>query len=420
MTTSSASLKLASPSNYTALTTETVCTYLAGIKSVAAKLGGAPENWQAREVGDGNLNLVFIVTGPQGAVVAKQALPYVRLVGESWPLPLDRAWYEYEALAEQTKHAPRYVPALYHHDHDMALTVMEYLSPHIIARKGLIKGVKYPSLARHIGEFLAHTLFSTSDLALDPVTKRGKVAAYLTNTAMCKISEDLIFDEPYYAAPLNRHTAPQLDETALAFRRDTELKLAVQELKNKFLNNAEALLHGDLHTGSVMVTDSDTRVIDPEFAFFGPMGFDVGAFLANLFLAYFAQEGHQNGPAYAAWILEQAQETWDTFAGEFSKLWNARTGGELYNPRLYADSPALQKEALEARLQAVFEDTLGFAGCKMIRRILGLAHVEDLESIENPDTRAICEKKALAFGRRLVLERGNFASLTDVIKAATA
>jgi 5-methylthioribose kinase len=46
-------------------------------------------------------------------------------------------------------------------------------------------------------------------------------------------------------------------------------------------------------------------VIDPEFAFYGPMGFEVGALLANVFLAYFAQPGHANGPQYAAWLLEQ-------------------------------------------------------------------------------------------------------------------
>ena len=62
---------------------------LAGLPEVSAKLGGAPAQWRVREVGDGNLNLVFIVEGPAGGVVVKQALPYVRLVGESWPLPLD-------------------------------------------------------------------------------------------------------------------------------------------------------------------------------------------------------------------------------------------------------------------------------------------------------------------------------------------
>jgi 5-methylthioribose kinase len=43
------------------------------------------------------------------------------------------------------------------------------------------------------------------------------------------------------------------------------------------VSSAEALIHGDLHTGSVMVTREETRVIDPEFAFYGPMDFDVGA-----------------------------------------------------------------------------------------------------------------------------------------------
>ena len=45
-----------------------------------------------------------------------------------------------------------------------------------------------------------------------------------------------------------------------------------------------------------MATPGDTRFIDPEFAFYGPMGFDVGALVANLFLAYFAQPGHEPTP----------------------------------------------------------------------------------------------------------------------------
>ena len=41
-----------------------------------------------------------------------------------------------------------------------------------------------------------------------------------------------------------------------------------------------------------MVTPNSTQVIDPEFAFFVPMGFDIGAFVGNLILAFFAQGGH--------------------------------------------------------------------------------------------------------------------------------
>ena len=42
-----------------------------------------------------------------------------------------------------------------------------------------------------------------------------------------------------------------------------------------------------------MVTDDDTRVIDPEFAFYGPIAFDVGMLLANFWMSYFSQRGHE-------------------------------------------------------------------------------------------------------------------------------
>ena len=72
--------------------------YLAQLPAVSEQLGGAPAAWSIGEVGDGNLNLVFIVRGTSGGIAVKQALPYVRLVGESWPLPLSRSHYECRAL----------------------------------------------------------------------------------------------------------------------------------------------------------------------------------------------------------------------------------------------------------------------------------------------------------------------------------
>src|SRR5450631_4801963 len=95
-------------------------------------LKGDPADWKVREVGDGNLNLVFIVTSGAAGVVVKQALPYVRLVGESWPLPLDRAYFEREALRAEAAVVPELVPRVYHFDTGRAAIVMELLEPHII------------------------------------------------------------------------------------------------------------------------------------------------------------------------------------------------------------------------------------------------------------------------------------------------
>ena len=411
---------------YRALADGTLQPFLADVPAAREKLGGGPEDWNVREVGDGNLNLVFIVTGPSGAVVVKQALPYVRLVGESWPLPLERSHYEYTALTEQAKHAPRLVPAIHGYDRDLALIVMEYLSPHVIMRKGLIGGVEYPRFAADIAEFMAQTLFNTSVLASTAAEHKARIAAFAGNTELCRITEDLVFTDPYRIAELNRWTRPFLDETAAQFRADAPLKRAVQERKWQFLTSAEAMIHGDLHTGSIMLTTEDTRVIDPEFAFVGPMGFDVGAVIGNLFLAYFAQAGHEESPhsrdSYRAWILRQVEAVWTGFHDRFLELWRSKAKGDAYVAGLFEDgaSAAALASAQTDFMKRLFADSLAFAGIKTIRRILGLAHVEDLESIKNPAHRAACEKKALALARDLILGARGYSSIAEVTAAARA
>jgi 5-methylthioribose kinase len=47
----------------------------------------------------------------------------------------------------------------------------------------------------------------------------------------------------------------------------------------------------------------------------------------------------------------------------------------------------------------------------MARRILGLAHVEDMESIEDLDCRARCERRALNLARQLMLGRSSINSI---------
>ena len=399
---------------------------LAALPDVRTRLGGAPAEWRVREVGDGNLNLVFIVEGPARGLVVKQALPYVRLVGESWPLPLERSWFEYNALVEQGRYAPRLTPQVFHFDREQAMIVMEYLSPHIIMRKGLIRGIEYPRFAADIAEFLAATLFNTSVLAGAAAEHKRRLELFACNIALCRITEDLVFTDPYREAPLNRWTSPQLDADKRAFETDAALKVAAQARKYQFLTAGQALIHGDLHTGSIMLTPDDTRVIDPEFAFVGPIGFDVGAVIGNLLLAFLAQEGHEASPhardPYRAWILDQVVAVWTGFHDRFLALWRQAREGEAFVAGLFT-SPQ-DEVALEAErhrfLRMLFEDSLAFGGLKMIRRILGLAHVEDLESIADPPRRAVCERKALRLARALVVEGAKFSDISDVIEAARA
>jgi 5-methylthioribose kinase len=409
-----------SKADYQPLTVESLPHRLGTLPILRDRLGDDIKTWRAREVGDGNLNLVFIVEGATGSAVVKQALPYVRLVGESWPLPLKRAFFEFNALQRQAARAPGLTPEIYHVDEAQAMIVMEYLTPHIILRKGMVAGTIYPRLARDLGVFMAHSLFKGSDLHMSARDRKRDLALFADNIELCDITENLVFSDPYFEAKLNRHTRPHLDAYVGKLRADRDLKVAAQQMKAAFCSHAQTLLHGDLHAGSVMVTAGDTRVIDPEFAVYGPIGFDIGMLLGNFWMAYFAQSGHEKQPgdrdAYRDWILRTVEECWAVFHREFTHLWRHERTGILYERSLFEDQGDTlgSEQALHHYLQAVWADTLGFAGVEMHRRILGLAHVHELESIEDLARRAACEQRALALGRHIAVNRHQITALQDI------
>ncbi|KAJ9537950.1 hypothetical protein OSB04_030683 [Centaurea solstitialis] len=399
--------------------------YIKATPSLASKLGGNQlDNLEIKEVGDGNLNFVYIVISPSGSLVIKQAVPYVRLIGESWPMSKERSYFEATALRRQHGLSPKHVPEVYHFDRTMSLIGMQYIEPpHIIVRKGLIAGVEYPLLAEHMSEFMANTLFYTSLLYLTTTQHKSAVAEFCANVELCRLTEQVVFSDPYKISEFNRWTSPYLDSDAEAVRNDNILKLEVTELKSKFCEKKQALIHGDLHTSSVMVTHDSTQIIDPEFAFYGPMGFDIGAFIGNLFLAYFAQDGHadkeNDRKAYKGWILGTIADTWNLLHKKFTCLWDVHKDGpgEAFLDDIYNDVE-LWELVKQKYMIDLFHDSLGFAAAKMIRRIVGVAHVEDFESISDPVKRADCERQALDFAKMLMKKRRNFNNIADVILAA--
>ena len=395
---------------YVALTPDSLPGRL-GALSVLRDRVGPSDSWQVREVGDGNLNLVFIVTGSAGQAVVKQALPYVRLVGESWPLPLKRSFFEYTALIRQEARDPGSVPAVWHFDEAQAIVVMEFLAPHVILRQALIAGRRVTGLGQRLGQFCARTLFRGSDLSMTAAARKADLALFAGNVELCDVTENLVFSDPYFDAPMNRHT-PGLEGIVARLRADLSLKVAAQHLKLAFTSRAETMLHGDLHTGSIMVTDTEAKEIDPEFATYGPIGFDVGMLIANFLMAHFSQPGHEATPG--------VETIWQVFVAEFSHLWRTERRGILYQASLYEDQGhgLAAEQALADLLGRIWADTLGFCGIEMHRRILGLAHNADFERIEDEGRRAACEARALAMGRQLMLGAGALPGIGTVTAMA--
>ena len=406
--------------DYEPLTIKNLPTRLGRIQTISRHIGQDPSQWTVTEVGDGNLNLVFVVTGGGSSVIVKQALPYVRLVGDSWPLPLSRSFFEHEVLLRQAERDPGSVPEIYHFDRDQAIIAMEMLTPHVILRKKLIAGDLIDGLAERLGEFCARTAFRGSDLSLKTSDKKKDVALFQGNAALMGITENLIFTDPYFDAKMNHHT-DGLGAVVDELREDVELKCEVQKMLLKFTANAETLLHGDLHSGSVMCTASDTKVIDPEFGFYGPMGFDLGMLISNYLMAYFSQPGHRSEndlKDYQAWILLVIEETCSVFENEFRHLWNTERTGILFPKSLFEDQGHSSKIALKNMLAQIWEDAVGICGIEMHRRVLSLAHNADFEDIEDTQIRASLEVRNLMMGRDLVLQRKSIQSALDLTSLA--
>jgi 5-methylthioribose kinase len=412
------------PTGYRALSPDEIAPLLALRPELCDLLGGDPSSWQVRDVADGNINAVYLVEGPQGGVCVKQALPWLRVAGASWPLPVERAFFENAYMRRVEPIVGALAPRWLHFDPELHMIVMERLQPHVVLRPGLIRGGHFPGAAAAVADYVAAVGFHTSDLAQPFERKFTDQTLFARNVALQRITVDLVFTDPYIEAPRNRWATPWLDDWAAALRNDLALRSAVARHRLHYLTHAQALIHGDLHTGSVMVTEHDTRVIDGEFAMLGPIGFDLGAFIANLVMAWFAKPGHAASTpftdAYRRSILDQVVGFWQRFDTQFLGHWSAHRGpGDAFPASHFngavgqARLGALQREYVAQ----IYGDTLAYAGIEIIRRIVGFAHLADFLAIDDLQQRAHAQAGALALARDLLLQPERFADIASLVDA---
>jgi len=380
---------------------------------------------EASEIGDGNLNQVFIVRETDDdkesdrAIIVKQALTYLKVAGESWPLTRERMRFETQALLKHNELAPGLAPEVYDHDEEMSVVVMEYLGKHEVMRKPLVERKRFPDFADHVSTFLARTLFLTSDLFLSGVEKKEMQKTFI-NPQLCKIQEDFVYTNPYMESEENKWN-PLIDAEVQAIRSNSELKLAIIEMKIAYMTHAEAMIHSDLHTGSIMLNEKDTRVIDPEFSFFGPMAYDVAALLQNLVLNYLSHFAHtpdaEERADYQKYLLEMIREIWNMFARKFDTLWIENNKGDLVPDAYWAYPDGSEAFAVFRKnyLMKMLQDVAGHGGTKFLRRMMGIVTVWEISSIEDDEKRAEIERMALRIGKRWLLERNEITSIDDLL-----
>ncbi|QVK18385.1 S-methyl-5-thioribose kinase [Mycoplasmatota bacterium] len=354
----------------------------------------------AVEIGDGNINYVFKVwdENTKQSVVIKQADTLLRSSGR--PLDVDRNRIEAEVLMLQEKLATGLVPKIYKYDPVMCAVSMEDISDHSNLRKVLLERKTYPTLADDITTFIVNTLLPTTDLVMDSGEKKDNVKKYI-NKDLCKISEDLVFTEPYIDYK-GRNIV--LDENMEFVRKelyeDKKLILEAGKLKNQFMNNAQALVHGDLHSGSIFVKENSTIVLDPEFAFYGPMGYDLGNVIGNLFFAWAnacVTADANETLEFTNWISETIDNIVTLFKEKFIKLYKETVTDVMAKEELY----------MHWYLDTILADTAGLAGTEMLRRVVGDSKVADVTSIKDIEARVKAERLLIRAAKTFILEREN-------------
>jgi len=291
----------------------------------------------------------------------------------------------------------------------MNCCVMEDLSDHQIMRGALIKHEKFPLFADHITTFMVNTLLLTSDVVMDHKEKKD-LARRFGVPDLCEITEDLVYTEPFndYKGR-NRVFPPNLEWVKQNIYADRELLFEVSKLKFDFMTRAQALIHGDLHTGSIFVRPDSTKVIDPEFAYFGPMGYDTGNVVANLLFAWanadatIADEAERAD--YTGWLEKTVIDVVDLFRAKFLRAWDEHI------TEILARTPGFK----EWYLETVMEDTAGVAGLELCRRIIGLAQVKDITSIADPDKRVRAERVCLTTAKEYIKNRRRFQTGADYV-----
>ncbi len=376
----------------TLLTTDTVVAFLQDVPGLDG-LVDAHDVADVREVGDGNLNLVFVVRDGGGrSVVVKQSLPHVR-TDPSWPMTRERTLREGRILAAHGAADPDHVPRLHAVVPEQYALVMEDLSDHRVWRYELIAGRFVPGVAAELGRHVARVGFATSVHGLHPYEHKRRVAESL-NPELSEITEDLVFTEPLVdhehnaVLPANE---PDLD----ALRADAAFVAEIGAAKLAFMTRLESLLHGDLHTGSVFVRAGEpasVRAFDAEFGAYGPLAFDVGMLWGNLLIASAAAQARGDLEVARALAAEPAALL-AAFEAEYRALWPSRR-----DPRVWTDAE------LERYLAGVLSDAAVFAAAEVVRRIVGFAKVADLEQLPE-DAREHAVRALLRGARHLALSR---------------
>lgn len=311
-----------------------------------------------KEIGKGNMNFVYQILDFNVSYALKYAPPYLRMLGKDFPLTQKRVIAEMNSMEYFHSLAPDFIPQIYLKNEQDFFFVMEYLDGYVPLREQNVTPLIYEKL----GEFL----FALSSHAPNK-------NLYYACDELKQITKSYVFEYPF----IKNHEALVILEYLPAQNFSQKFLDNLQKFKTLFLSPSQTLIHGDLHTDSIMIKENNLAIIDSEFALFSDVSFDIGNLIAHTLF-------HS--------IANKDKEYENKLEALFSKL------KELQN---FSD---------------VLQNSVGFCAIEMMRRLYVPAKSKDLESVEDVNQKQKAYELSFELAHFLLEEYQSFQTPESLLK----
>ncbi|MGH9888861.1 MAG: phosphotransferase, partial [bacterium] len=235
-----------------------------------------PDGAAVEPAGDGNINWVRRVRAANGrSFVVKQARPALERF-PAYQVTTERMIFEArygEVVRSLVPGQAGVLPDVRFFDAPERVLVMEDLGDAPRLDHLLADGRAVPATLAELGEFLGAVHRATREEA-------ESLAPKFANEEMRALHGEHIFSLPFAANDFP--IEPRLRALADDLLARPGLRERIAELRARYYGEREALVHGDVQAGNVLVQGVRPRLVDAEIAHVGDPAFDLGQALAHV------------------------------------------------------------------------------------------------------------------------------------------
>jgi len=360
------------------------------------------------EDGDGYLNFIFRVSDGKRNVIVKQG----RTVGRNEDftnLSSERTRLEYESMMIRKAIVPEYIPDLYFYDEENQVFVTEDVSYLKIMRFQLNKSIMFPGFDKMAADFLSRIHFYTSELFMDTGLFR-ELDNHFTNHKMRSIFDRILFvsKEEFGDEKYGLSLDPEVADCVRDIIFDPDAVLERYRLREIFMKTSEALIHCDYHTSNIFIGDGKMKVIDMEYAFCGPVAFDLGYLFGNLISQYVcagfrSYEDEKVREAFRDYIMDTIEGIYTEYCRLITLYWNRDAKEE------YKGVKGLQEDFFKK----LHGRTIGYCSNANLFRIASEIDFPEYSAIKDREAMRQAVTLSALMDRRMLLNRDNYEDIRD-------